>query len=77
MRRGIGLRAVPPGFTASINLDNRVCVRVLDPPLSVGVAGVNPGIRPIIDDPKPCLDHRSGWSRLMDDDYLSANFDQG
>jgi hypothetical protein len=75
VRVGIRLRAVPPAFAASIDLDSRVRVHVPDPPLSVGAAGVNPGILSLVDDPQPRLVHRSGWSRLVDDNDLSANFD--
>src|SRR5208283_1026618 len=74
---GIRLRAVPPAFAASIDLDKRVRVHVLNPPPSVGAAGVNPGILSLVDDPEPPLVHYSGWSRLAYDNDLSANFDQG
>src|ERR1035437_7910454 len=39
MRPGIRQRTVSPGFAASFDLDDRVCVHIPDPPRSVGVAG--------------------------------------
>ena len=65
----------PAAFAVSIDLDDRVRVHVPDPPLSVGAAGVNQGIPPIVDDPEPRLVDHSCWSRLVDDNNLSPKFD--
>ena len=76
MRIGIRLWTVMPDLAATLDLDNGVRVHVSDPPLSVGVAGMNPRIRSLVHDPKPSLVHCACWGRFVHNDHLSANFDE-
>jgi len=50
---------------------------MLDPPLRVGVAGMDPGNPSIIDDPEPRAMNGSGRRGLMHDHNLVPNFNQG
>ena len=74
---GISSRAVAAGFAAAFDFDDRVRVHMLNPPLRVGVAGMDPGNSSIIHDPEPRAMNGAGRRGLMDDHDLLPNFNQG